>query len=306
MSLLELQRRVAEAVMRPLTAAEGMQSRTAQGNSMKAEVAAFIKPNDRLSPFERLEIYNRQYWFRIISAFDEDFPALAAVVGPRAFEKLARAYLQDNPSHSFTLRNLGSQLESWLREHPALAGKHLQLALDVARLEWAHIEAFDNGEERALTLADMGQLGEGSQLSLQPHLRLLHLVHPADSFVVSAHRRQSSADVASNAVTSAKRPRSRVLPKSLLKPADIYLGVHRHDHFVYYKRLGREEYRLLRSLETGNPLGEALDAAFQASAIAETDRPGHVQAWFQNYAELGWFCRHKSSAAVRAARKRVN
>ncbi len=306
MTLLELQRKVAEAVMRPLTGAEGMQPKTAEGKSTKAEVATFIQPNDRLSSFERLEIYNRQYWFRIISAFDEDFPALAAIVGPRAFEKLTRAYLEDHPSHSFTLRNLGSQLELWLGSHPEHAGKHHDLALDVARLEWAHIEAFDNGEESALTLADMGQLGEDSQLFLQPHLRLLQLVHPADSFVVSVHRRDSSPEVASNAVTSAKRPRSRTLPKSLLTPADIYLGVHRHDHFVYYKRLDREEYLLLRSLEKGQTLGEALDTAFQASSIAETERPSHVRAWFQNWAELGWFCRHKSPATVRAARKRVN
>ena len=306
MTLLELQRKVAEAVMRPLTSDENMQPKTANGTSTKAEVAIFIKPNDRLSSFERLEIYNRQYWFRIISAFDDDFPALAAVVGPRAFERLTRAYLEDHPSHSFTLRNLGAQLESWLSSHPEHAGKYHALALDVVRLEWAHIEAFDNGEEQALTLADMGQLGEGSQLSLQPHLRLLQLAHPADSFVVSVHRRDDSLDVASNAVTSAKAPKKRALPKSLLQPTNIYLGVHRHDHFVYYKRLDREEYLLLRSLEREQPLGEALDQAFQSSAIPEMDRPGQVQAWFQNWAELGWFCRHKSSAVVRAARKRVN
>ncbi len=29
----------------------------------------FIKPNDRLTSFERLEIYNRHYWFRVLSAF---------------------------------------------------------------------------------------------------------------------------------------------------------------------------------------------------------------------------------------------
>ena len=116
----------------------------------------------RLTSFERLEIYNRQYWFRIISAFAEDFPGLAAVVGQTAFDRLTRAYLAECPSQSFTLRNLGSQLEGWLENHPVYAGKKTALALDVVRLEWAYIEAFDNAEERALTLADMGQL-DGSR-----------------------------------------------------------------------------------------------------------------------------------------------
>ena len=306
MTLLELQRKVAQAVMLPLTPAEGMQKKTADGRSMKAEIAAFIKPNDRLSSFERLEIYNRQYWFRIISAFDDDFPALAAVVGQRTFARLTRAYLEDHPSHSFTLRNLGSEIAPWLSQHPEHAGQRPTLALDVARLEWAHIEAFDNGEERALTLADLGQLGEDSMLSLQPHLRLLELSHPVDSFVIGAHRRQSTMDVASNAVSSVKQPRSRRLPKSVMEPVRTYLGVHRYDDFVYYKRLDGEEYRLLHCLENGGTLGEALDQGFDGSQVAEAERPALVQSWFQNWAQLGWFCRHKSAASTRAAKKRVN
>jgi hypothetical protein len=305
MTLLELQRRMAEAVMLPLTRAENMQRKTRDGRSMKVEAAAFIKPNDRLTSFERLEIYNRQYWFRIISAFSEDFPALAAVVGDAAFDRLTRAYLADCPSQSFTLRNLGSQLESWLREHPEHGGKKPELALDVVRLEWAYIEAFDNAAERALTLADLGQLDGESQLSLQPHLRLLHLLHSVDDFVIDVHRRQASQSVASNAVTGVKRSRSRRLPTSL-KRGDIFLGVHRYENAVYYKRLDSEEYQLLRALDAGKTLGEALDEAFDSSALSEEERPARVQAWFQNWAELGWFCRHKPAAARRATRRRVN
>jgi hypothetical protein len=305
MTLLELQRRMAEAVMLPLTRTDTMQQKTRDGRSMKTEAAAFIKPNDRLSSFDRLEIYNRQYWFRVISAFAEDFPGLAAVVGQAAFDNLTRAYLADCPSGSFTLRNLGSQLEAWLGGHPEHAGKRVELALDVVRLEWAYIEAFDNAEERALTLADLGQLDGESQLSLQPHLRLLYLLHPVDDFVIDVHRRQASQGVASNAVTGAKRSRIRRLPAALAR-ADIFLGVHRYQNAVFYKRLDREEYELLRALDSGNSLGEALDQAFSSSAIPEDERPARVQAWFANWAELGWFCRHKSAAARRVARKRVN
>jgi hypothetical protein len=305
MTLLELQRRMAEAVMMPLTRAENMQQKTRDGRSMKAEAAAFIKPNDRLTSFERLEIYNRQYWFRVISAFAEDFPGLAAVVGEAAFEKLTRAYLEDCPSQSFTLRNLGSQLETWLGKHPEHAGKKSERTLDVVRLEWAYVEAFDNAAERALTIADLGQLDAESQLTLQPHLRLLHLLHSVDDFVIDVHRRQGLQSVASNAVTGVKRSRNRRVPASV-KRADIFLGVHRYENAVFYKRLDREEYQLLQALDAGKTLGEALDQAFLASALPEEERPARVQAWFANWAELGWFCHHKSAAARRMARKRVN
>ena len=45
---------------------------------------------------------------------------------------------------SFTLRNLGSRLVKFLEAEPRWVAPHKQLALDMARLEWAHIEAFDN------------------------------------------------------------------------------------------------------------------------------------------------------------------
>ncbi len=44
-------------------------------------LASYIKPDPLLTSFERLEIYNRQYWFRVIAAVAEDFPALQVVLG---------------------------------------------------------------------------------------------------------------------------------------------------------------------------------------------------------------------------------
>src|ERR1700761_2452028 len=111
--LLELQRRVAAAILHPLTRSETMSRRRRDGTSNKREAEALIRPNDRLSSFDRLEIYNRQYWFRLYTSFEEDFPGLKAIVGNAKFEVLMREYLTDCPSESFTLRNLGSRLERW-------------------------------------------------------------------------------------------------------------------------------------------------------------------------------------------------
>jgi hypothetical protein len=88
------------------------------GRPMTEVAASFIAPNSRLTSFERLEIYNRQYWYRVLGALAEDFPALRALVGERRFEALSIAYLAEHPSRSFTLRNLGSKLPEWLAAHP--------------------------------------------------------------------------------------------------------------------------------------------------------------------------------------------
>jgi hypothetical protein len=114
MNLAELQSRVASALMSPLTGADSMAPRTGGGKKMRTEVNELIKPNDRLTSLERLEIYSRSYWFRILDGLLDDFPGLAAVLGQRAFHRLARAYLTECPSQSYTMRNLGSRLPAWL------------------------------------------------------------------------------------------------------------------------------------------------------------------------------------------------
>ena len=83
--LLDLQRTMANAIFRPLTPAWRMQNRLPDGKDMGAVAAEFIKPNDRLSSFERLEIYNRQYWFRLLDCLYEDYPGLLAVLGEKRF-----------------------------------------------------------------------------------------------------------------------------------------------------------------------------------------------------------------------------
>jgi hypothetical protein len=113
MNLLELQRRMSQDVMRPLTPDLEMQACTEQGLQTADIAARYIKPNSRLTSFERLEIYNRQYWFRVIAAVEEDFPALNAVLGQEKFDALVLAYLRENPSISFSLRNSLASNTPW-------------------------------------------------------------------------------------------------------------------------------------------------------------------------------------------------
>jgi hypothetical protein len=287
LDLHTLQERMANAVMRPLTRNETMQKRSS-GKSVAAEADTFIKPNDRLSSFERLEIYNRQYWFRLFSSFEEDFPGLKSVVGKRRFEKLMRAYLEAHPSRSFTLRNLGRSLVSWLGESPQFTQPDTEAALSMAALEWAHIEAFDNEQRPPLSAEEIAAMGEASHLALQPYLRLVEAPYAVDDALITIRdTSHASGTQASNAVSIhlVRRTRSR---KPLRE--QIYLAVHRHEDSVYYKRLAREDYLLLRALDSGATLDRAIEAAFEKSDIPEANRPTHIQSVFHYLMQMGWLC----------------
>ena len=290
MTLLEVQRRMAHSILEPLTGSDRIAPKTD---------AAFIKPNDRLTAVERLEIYSRSYWFRVLDSLYDDFPGLRMVLGQRAFHRLSRAYLAECPSRSFTLRNLGSRLEDWLRRNPQYAGSRHALALDMVRLEWAHIEAFDNESKPALRTEDLAAAdAETLKLELQCYVRLLDLAYPVDDLLLAV-RKEDDTDFASNAF-SEKRKKKHVRAVAKLDPQAIYLVVHRIDNSVYFRRITPEEFAVLAALSKGKPLAKALDAAFRKSKMPLEEHAAAVQKYFQTWATLGWFCRPQQKKAASA------
>jgi len=288
MTLEELQREMAAAVMQPLTHNEDMRATTADGRAMAQVAGAFIAPNSRLTAFERLEIYNRQYWYRVLDSLTEDFLGLRAVVGTRRFHALAVAYLMAHPNRSFTLRNLGSHLPQWLEANPQYTGRRHRLAIDVARIEWAFVEAFDNAERAPLTLEQITTLDAGSRLDLQPHLRLIAMSYPADDLVLNLHKHEKRQTSEAGVSHDEDDEPPAKLPHLRLRPT--WLAAHRLDFEVFYLRLSREEFLTLSAIRQGIPLADALESGFVGSTVPLARRAARVQQWFTNWAELGWIC----------------
>lgn len=293
MSLLSLQRTMAKAVMQPLTPAENMSKRAPNGGPMAKYAAGFIKPNDRLTSFERLEIYNRQYWWRLMASMAEDFPGLQAILGNQRFESLCKAYLTDRPSRSFTLRNLGRDLHSWLKKNPKWAGSKQSIALEMVRLEWADIEAFDGDAESPLRPGDVAKSAGGDlKLKLQPYVRLLQFQYPVDSLVLEIKRFNDDTEFLSNTFRE-RRKRKRVTAVARLKPKTSFLAVHRIDDSVYFRRLHADEYGLLLAIQKGKTLGQAVNQVFGKRAKSSAADPAQITEWFRNWSNLGWFCAPK-------------
>jgi hypothetical protein len=288
MTLAQLQREMAAAVMMPLTPDEDMHTVATDGRPMTVVAESFIAPNSMLTAFERLEIYNRQYWYRVLDALGEDFPALRAVVGGRAFEALSIAYLTAHPSRSFSMRSLGSKLAEWLEKNPRFAGRRQRLALDVVRIEWALVEAFDGAELTPLTLDQVATLDAGSRIALQPHVRLIALDYEADDLVLSLHHRQKREASEAGQKHEGDPGAPVKLPKLRRKAA--WVAAHRVDLSVYYRRLTKEEFLTLEAIRHGLTLAEALDAGFRESRVPEALRPLRVREWFSTWAEFCWIC----------------
>ena len=299
MNLLEFQRRMAEDVRRPLTPEFEMQQVSGDGRSISGAVACYVKPNAQLSSFERLEIYNRQYWFRVIGAVSEDYPALHAVLGQKRFDALVLAYLRENPSTSFTLRDLGGKLPTWIAGHPDLTGARHKLAVDVARLEWAYVEAFDSASLPPLSAAQFANLLPGSVLSLQPHLQLLDLSYPVDEVVLAVRQNTPENDIVSNAVAQKRKLSRQVRLPEVGRPSPTFLAVHRFENSVYYRRIDLEAFLLLSAIRDGNSIAKAVDKAFLESGLQPREQAVKIRDYFAHASELGWFAVASSCPAER-------
>jgi hypothetical protein len=280
-ALATLQRAIAGTLMRPMAPGECMQAASAK------TAARFVKPNDRLTAFERLQIYNQQYWWRILGSFREDFRGLRAVLGERKFERLAVAYIEACGSTSWSLRDLGQHLETFLRAHPDLTAPHTPLALDVARVEWARVVAFDGPELPPIDPAKLQRRApERLRFRLQPYLTLLTLAHPVDKLLGRLRARSLETGSVSNAVTAGRRRGPvRITARASAEP--IHLAVHRIEFSVYYKRLEPAGFRLLTALRDGATLADACAAAFDKPPV---DAAVRIQSWFAAWTRFGWLC----------------
>lgn len=287
---------MATAVFRPLTDQDGMQPRWTDGGKTSDVAESFIKPNDRLSSFDRLEIYNRVYWFRVLDCLYDDYPGLRAILGEGKFMQVITAYLAKYPSASFTLRNLGSRLEQFLREEPRWIAPRGELALDMVRFEWAQVVAFDDEARPAITPDDILDAGPDKlRLGLQPYLSLLELNYEVDEFFIAVKKSEAAVlrNEASNTFEAMPHARGAEKRPRLPKRKRIHLAVHRHDNMLYYKRLAPEAFIVLTALRAGASVEEACLQALSSTKRTGIDWSAEIKAWFDEWASLGWFCKLK-------------
>jgi len=228
-----------------------------------------IAPSATLQPIERLELYHRQYWYRLLDSIAEDFPALRKTLGDEAFWRLVEAYLETTPPSSFTLRHLGASLADFVAAHHGLI-EHPVHARDLARLEYALCATFEAAEHEPLHPQELA----GGAVALQPHVRLLALNTPADTLWRAAAAR--------------RRPGPLRPPASV---PDRFVVVFRRSLRLHVERLPRAAFAILSALEKARHLDLAMQhVASQRGLLRRTDA-AQITRWFAEWTARGWLCR---------------
>ena len=246
-------RGVEELFWKLITAPEGVVRGAAElhreGSLESEDLSFLVPPNDRLGSAAQLDIYADMYFHRLRDCLAEDFPVLVARLGDARFHNLVTDYLLAHPSTHFSLRELGRALPDFLDSH-ALE-RDFPALTDLARLEWARADVFDDADAAPLSREEVLELGaaepEESGLTLIPAARLLRL----DASVLPLWKQFDAGEEAN----SAAGPRGETSA----------VRVWRKGFAIFHRSMQPDEERCLEALASGGAslaeLGEILAEA---------------------------------------------
>lgn len=263
-ALADLQEWMSVVVRHPADAAAAFRSKAARRCFPNKAVLAgeVIRPNDRMTVADRLQVYNGAYLARLKEVLAGDFPAVQYAVGEHAFHHLVASYLERRPSRHPNLNQLGRAFPEFVARRRKLA--HRAFAADLARLERMVSESFDAPEFEPLDTKELEALvpeqWAAAVLELNPSVRLAAFRHPVNDFY--------------------QRFKDEEQPP-VPEPGASRVVTYRKGDRVWRMRLTKPMHAVLAAIGRGEALAQALGRAAGAGA--------DVGRWFREWSGDGLF-----------------
>jgi hypothetical protein len=232
----------------------------AEGDAGHAGLTEWVRGDRGLAAAERVAVYANAYFARLHDALREDFGALARALGAAAFHDLVKTYLMMHPPTRPSLRDAGAHLAEHLATEPfaTIFARRCPYAGDLARLEWALVEAFDAADAAVLAGADLAAVPADAWAELRfravPSLRILTCAWPVQR-VRERFEREEAEAVWDGA------------PELVEEPA--HLRVWRQDERVHYRAMASLECQALRTAASGEPFGAVCGCVAAETGDAE-------------------------------------
>lgn len=151
------------------------------GAPMELEAKEFISPSPYLQPAQRIQIYNQQYWWRLINVMQENFPLVLRMFGYHDFnQSLAVPYLHKHCPEHWSLNRLGFNFAQWILDEYEASDK--LLVHHAAAIDWAYMHNFVAPEGWEIDPNAKPEELFNSKMSLQPYLTLFMLPYDLFSF----------------------------------------------------------------------------------------------------------------------------
>lgn len=280
-NLDQIQRWMQTVISWPNGVEAGIASEEAQSKIplQSSELDTVIIASSQLTSQERLGIYANAYYARLLECLSEEYPALVCAMGKTAFGAFSMEFLQEYPSTSYTLSELGAHFPQFLKEtKPATEEGEVNwtdFLIEIAWLERVYSEVFDGpGIEResvlsAETLNSIApEVWPELRLKMAPCFRLLEFQFPVHEYI-----------------SNARQGNSPTIPEQQI----TYLAITRRNFIVRRESISQSEYFLLSRLEQGLKVGDAITQFAESGLMEPGELDVKLHQWFRHWVASGFF-----------------
>lgn len=264
---------------RPIDDDNRMDPVSPSGVSMEIEAAQHIAASPTMQPAERIQIYNQQYWWRLLNTLHESFPFLICLLGYYHFNrKIAMPYLVKYPPRHWALMLLGDRLAQWIEEE--YQGNDKSMLVNAAAIDYAFSASFIAADMPSLNIEQLSHPDQvekifDKKLYVQPHLHLFEMNQ--DYF----HYREE--------ILKQKPEYWQTHPLPQIKSGQYFYALYRNArNEISWKEISFGEYHLLRLFQKGASVEEACEWLEEHEDEMGPDASQNLQQWFQEWTHRGW------------------
>lgn len=270
--LLKIQKWFGELISRPLIDLETINPRTPRGEEVEIEAKEFIAPSPFLKPHERLQIYNQQYWWRLLNTLQDNFPLLLRLFGAADFaDTLGIPYLLASPPNHWSLNDLGNKMPKWI--HDTYSSSDKELVFWAAMADRAYCELFFKPLYPSLSGGEASDLVSRT-LYLQPHVKLFEFPFDLISFRHACLKETPEHWLEND------------FPH-LTKGTTFCLVFRKRKGPISSKNISETEYLLLKQIEKGASIDALCDWIGESSESIQKSAEESLEKWFKEWTSSG-------------------
>lgn len=101
-----------------------------------------VMPDERFSAENRLKVYHDAYRIRLLEILQIDYPKTHTLMGDQDFELAFLKYLEQYPSHHFSVRYFGQHFKDFLAKNKPFS--QFPVFAEMAKFEWLIAYTFDS------------------------------------------------------------------------------------------------------------------------------------------------------------------
>lgn len=277
-SLKEVQQWFGSIIGRPIDVNSQMNPISPSGVPMEEESWRYIAPSPSLQPAQRIQIYNQQYWWRLLSTLQEIFPTVTRLFGYHDFNQaIAIPFLTKYPPNHWSLHFVGSRLLQWVEEDYHENDK--ELVWNAVKMDWAFTDGFIAPSYPPIDLSKLPTPGDLSSileetLYLQPHVQFFEM--PYDMFLFRIDFLQQDADY----WIDNDFPPLPLLPEG---EKAFFIVYRLRNNDVTVEKVSKTEYLLLQNFREGSSVDAICQWLETQDEVVSQEAGENLHNWFQNW-----------------------